>query len=220
MSGEGVSSSLFFGEPTRLSGFAVGAPFSVPDADPPDGFRSVLGLDATRPGAKDKRPAGGRAAAELVLEAADDVEGCRVVLEAGRLGGPMDGRLAPTDGRGALTPAEATRAFDGVAVRELEVLDEAVASCLVGDLVGDLTRLEGRDPLGTGLGLGAFRLILLPRAGSLVALVRALPDVNMLLGRPPFLAVGPGAGFGGGWATTVTALGRQNMPRPMPPHSK
>lgn len=137
MSGEGASSSLFFGELTDLSRFGVGAPFSVPDADPPDGFRSVLGLDATRPGAKDKRPAGGRAAAELVLEVVDDVEGCRVVLEAGRLGGPMEGRPAPTDGRGALTPTEATRAFDGVAVRELEALDEAVASCLVGDLVGD-----------------------------------------------------------------------------------
>jgi hypothetical protein len=30
-----------------------------------------------------------------------------------------------------------TRALDGVAVRELEALDDAVASCFVGDLVGD-----------------------------------------------------------------------------------
>jgi len=83
--------------------------------------------------------------------------------------------------------------------------------------------LDGRDILGTGLGLGAFRLILLPSAGSVVAPVRALPDVNMLLGRPPFRAPAApaAAGLGGaGSAMTVTAFGRQNMPRPTPPHSK
>jgi hypothetical protein len=46
----------------------------------------------------------------------------------------------------------------------------------------------------------------------------------MLLGRPPFRAeAAPVAGLGtagGGWAMTVTAFGRQNMPRPTPPHSK
>ncbi len=51
----------------------------------------------------------------------------------------MDGRAAPdaaAEGR-ALVVAEGTRALDGVVVRELEVLEPAVASCLVGDLVGD-----------------------------------------------------------------------------------
>ena len=85
-----------------------------------------------------------------------------------------------------------------------------------------LAMLDGRDILGTGLGLGAFKLILLPSAGSLVVPDRALPDVNMLLGLPPFRApAAAAAGLGGaGWAMTVTAFGRQNMPRPTPPHSK
>jgi hypothetical protein len=43
----------------------------------------------------------------------------------------------PTEGRG-LVPTEETLAFDGVPVRELVVLDAAVvASCFVGDFVGD-----------------------------------------------------------------------------------
>lgn len=84
-----------------------------------------------------------------------------------------------------------------------------------------LVMLDGRDILAAGLGLGAFKLILLPSAGSLAAPARALPDVSMLLGRPPLRVAGaPAAGLGGGWEITVTAFGRQNMPRPTPPHSK
>lgn len=112
-------------------------PFSVPDPDPPEGFRKASGRDNTLPGAIDKRPPRGREGAVLVLDVADDIEVWRVVLVAGIPGGPIDVRVAPTDGRGALTPAEGTRAFDGVAVRELEALDDAVANCFVGDLVGD-----------------------------------------------------------------------------------
>ena len=52
-------------------------------------------------------------------------------------GGPIDVRAGPVETRLFPTMAEATRAFDGVPVRELAPLDAAVASCLVGDFVGD-----------------------------------------------------------------------------------
>ena len=62
---------------------------------------------------------------------------CRAVLAAGIGGGPIEDLAGPVEGR-LLAVAEVTRpAFDGVLVRELEALDPAVASCLVGDLVGD-----------------------------------------------------------------------------------
>jgi hypothetical protein len=74
--------------------------------------------------------------------------------------------------------------------------------------------LEDRDVFAPGVGLGAFKLILFGREGSAEALPEAV--VNMLLGRPDFLA-GAAAGFdtGGGGASTVTVTGRTNMPRPM-----
>ena len=76
-----------------------------------------------------------------------------------------------------------------------------------------LTTLEGREVLGTGLGLGALRLIRLVKLGSELADERFAPEVNMLLGREGFLTVPPaGFGGGGGWAITVTVEGRTNMP--------
>jgi len=138
ISGDRVSSSPLFGELTCLSEAGADGPFSVPDADPPEGFRSVLDFEARRPGAKDKRPGAAFAVDVADLGAKDDDDTCLVVLEAGRLGGAIDVRLAPTDGRGCFTPAEATRlALEGVFVRDVAALDEAVANCLVGDFVGD-----------------------------------------------------------------------------------
>lgn len=79
--------------------------------------------------------------------------------------------------------------------------------------------LDGRDVLGTGLGLGAFMLLLLPAPGSNVLDALLEPEAKLL---GLFLAAGAAAGFclgWGGWATTVTAPGRKNMPWPMS-HSK
>lgn len=96
----------------------------------------------------------------------------------------------------ALAPIEATllpATFEGVAVRELTPLIGAVTSCFVGDLVGDLAMLEGRDVLGTGLGLGAFILILRARFGSSPVPRAVIPEPPLnMLGLPPagFLAGG------------------------------
>lgn len=81
-----------------------------------------------------------------------------------------------------------------------------------------LAILEGRDVLGPGLGLGAFKLFLLPTAVSRDALAVLDPEVNMLLGLDVLVflvTVVAGFGFGGGWAMTATAVGRTNMPLPM-----
>ena len=91
------------------------------------------------PPARDKRPLSGLLVAVVVLEVVDDMEDCRPALEAGTAGGPIDVRLAPTPTEGrAFAVTDGTLAFDGVAVREVEALDAAVPSCLVGDFVGDL----------------------------------------------------------------------------------
>lgn len=81
-----------------------------------------------------------------------------------------------------------------------------------------LAILEGRDVLGPGLGLGAFKLFLLPTPVSIDVLAVLDPDVNMLFGLDVLaflVAVGAGFGFGAGWAMTATAVGRTNMPLPM-----
>lgn len=44
--------------------------------------------------------------------------------------------LTPIEGR-AFAPAPGGRAVDGVPVRDVAVLDDAVTSCFVGDFVGD-----------------------------------------------------------------------------------
>jgi hypothetical protein len=125
------------------------------------------------------------------LEIVEDVDGCLVVRAIGG-GGPIDVRPPPTEARG-FAPTDGARAPEGVPVREIVVL-EVPLSCFVGDFVGDLSsvsfqlskytaeptlvRLVGRAALGTGLGLGAFRLFLLPKPASPAAL-DALPEAGL-----------------------------------------
>lgn len=80
--------------------------------------------------------------------------------------------------------------------------------------------LPARDGLGPGLGLGAFRLLLLPTPWSIDPdVLLAEPAVNMLFGLVVvllgFRAAGAGFGFGLGCSMMVTAVGRTNMPLPM-----
>lgn len=78
-----------------------------------------------------------------------------------------------------------------------------------------LTTLEGREGLGTGLGLGALRLIRLFKPASILP-ERVAPEVTMLLGRERgFFATGCLGGAGGGCARTMTVVGRTNMPKPI-----
>jgi len=60
----------------------------------------------------------------------------------------MDWRAGPADIR-FLTAPETAREFDGVPVRELGPLEAAVASCFVGDLVGDCPD-KGQHQSGSG----------------------------------------------------------------------
>ena len=114
----------------------------MPDCDPPDVILILSGRVTPFPVANDSRPLRGLVVGPLVLETVDDTEDCRPVRDAGMAGGPIDVRVTPppTDGL-AFAVTEGTLAFDGVAVRDVEALDAAVVSCLVGDFVGDL-----RDP--------------------------------------------------------------------------
>ena len=145
-----------------------------------------LGRDAGRDGpVSDMRLLVVLAGAAPGLDIDEDVDGCLVLGG----GGPIDVRAPPTEARG-FAPTEGARVPEGVPVRETEVL-EAPLNCFVGDFVGDLTnvsiqphnytatptlaRLVGRATLGTGLGLGAFRLFLLPKPVSPPAL-DALPE--------------------------------------------
>lgn len=228
--GERISSSLLRrGESALpLPRFPTGLLLSMPDWELTDPCLALR--ERTWPGfaAVDKRPLSVRAGAAAVLGAAA-ADTCRAGLGAGIGGGAMEVRLAVTDGRG-LAP-KGGFALDGVLVRDGAVLDGAVPSCLVGDLVGDwgrvrlghaarsqgkvaltLIALDGRDGLGTGLGLGAFRLFRLTRPES-AGPERAEADENTLLGcAVVFLAAAGLGGGGGGWASTVTVVGRTNMP--------
>ena len=65
----------------------------------------------------------------------------------GTAGGPIDVRVPPTDARGRdvteeSRPPPPVPALDGVPVREVAVLDGPVASCFVGDFVGDYIMLD------------------------------------------------------------------------------
>lgn len=165
------------------------------------------GRDAGRGGpAKDMRLVVVLGATDAARAVPDEVDTCLVRAVGG--GGPMDVRGPPIDGRD-FAPTEGARAFDGVPVRDTVVL-EAALNCFVGDFVGDLAMLVGRDTLGTGLGLGALRLFLLPKPASPAAL-EALPEVGAkLLG----LAAGfRAAGFGVGACAIILAItGLTNMP--------
>ncbi len=77
----------------------------------------------------------------------------------------------------------------------------------------------GLDPLGTGLGLAAFILILFPtpESGTKLGLLPG-PGATILLGLLPFRAVpfsGLDAGTGTGCSMIVSAEGRKNIPRPI-----
>ena len=82
-----------------------------------------------------------------------------------------------------------------------------------------LAMLDGREVLGTGLGLGAFKLRRLASPESKPAPAgRAAPGANKLLGRAGFFTAGfaaAGGGGGGAWAMMVMVLGRTNIPYPM-----
>lgn len=141
----------------------------------------------------------------------EEVDGCRVRV-VGIGGGPMDVRVLDAPGRVVFVPAAEVRVFDGVVVRDGAPLEVADPSCFVGDLVGDLSIPEdGRDPLGPGLGLGAFRLILLVNPESVAA--RPVPGLK-LLGRLGLRAAG--FAVAGAWAMMANVVGRTNMPWPIP----
>lgn len=72
-----------------------------------------------------------------------------------------------------------------------------------------LVMLVGLVVLGTGLGLGAFRLLLLLSAVSPPVDVLAAAGLKLLGLAPGFRAAGFGAG---GWAMMVAIMGLTNMP--------
>jgi hypothetical protein len=201
------SPSLFMGDP------AADLLASFPDNESPDWNLPEGGRVSPLPvPTDDSLEPGGRAAAAPGLPVAEDVEGCRVTLDAGKAGGPMEVRAPPTDGR-ALGPAPPVevRALDGVPVLEVAALEVAVErTCFVGDLVGDLAMLGGLEARGAGLGLGAFRLIRLPIDGSATELGRPKGTAPALEARRAGAALGAGAA-----RMMVTVVGLTNMPRPM-----
>lgn len=67
----------------------------------------------------------------------DDTEGFLVVRVVGVGGGPIECRLVLREGRVRVVGPAGLVVVDGVPLREGLPLDEAVASCFVGDLVGD-----------------------------------------------------------------------------------
>lgn len=67
----------------------------------------------------------------------DDTETFLVVRVLGVDGGPIEGRLVLREGRVRVVAPAGLVVVDGVPLREGLPLDEAVASCFVGDLVGD-----------------------------------------------------------------------------------
>jgi hypothetical protein len=155
----------------------------------------------------------------------------------------------PTLGRGFVPIVELGRLTAGVdTVRGVDVPDVGLlASCFVGDLVGDrdcvmvdargCDMLDGRAIRGAGLGEAVFMLILFeaPKSVTLPVLRAAaapaapgpmllvlLPATDVLavlltilLGLDVFFTVGAGFAAGlGAAATSVTAVGRTNMPFP------
>jgi hypothetical protein len=181
-------------------------PPSCPDAESPDGRRPWSGRDWGRP-AIDRRALAVLVGALPVREMVEEVETCLAVRLEDMAGGPMEVRAPGAEGRVVLEPVEGARVWDGVPVREAEVLGGPLI-ILVGDLVGDRAMLEGRV-LGMGLGLGALMLLLLAAVGSAVAAALLAAGLK-LLGLAGFLAA---AGFAAGaWATMVAIMGLTNMP--------
>lgn len=137
--GDTISGPVVFGDPSE--------PPSSSLSDPLVPFCGVVVLDARmlswratpRPPARDSLPVIVRDGPTRPLDdVLDEMEVCLVLLGAGIGGGPIDVLAAPpTDCLGfPLTDGTLPGTFDGVAVREVAVLDVAVTG-LVGDLVGD-----------------------------------------------------------------------------------
>jgi class 3 adenylate cyclase len=137
-----MSSSLFRGEVTRREPLES-VPLSRPGIDTLDVFLSEPGRVVGPPVALVSRVLEGREGGAL-LPAAEETDDCRAALVGGRAGGPIDGLVAAIEGRVGFSPAEATRALDGVPVREFRTLEGAVAaiSCFVGDFEGDYSPLR------------------------------------------------------------------------------
>lgn len=129
-----VSPSLLKGEP--ISDLF---PASFPDSESPDRTLPEIGRTAPRAGAVETRPPGGLVGPLAVLPMVDvTADDCLLGPAAGKAGGPIDVLVPPTDGRALPAPNDETRgALDGVPVLEFARLEAAVASCFVGDLVGD-----------------------------------------------------------------------------------
>ena len=128
------SSSLLRGEPLPL----LAPDFPIEDTEPVDS------LGSARRFVDDRADMDGLPPTALVapiegLVPTEDTETflvVRVLVVFG--GGPIDGRLVLREGRVRVAvPAGLVVVVDGVPLREGLPLDEAVASCFVGDLVGD-----------------------------------------------------------------------------------
>lgn len=128
--GDRISSSLLFlGEAVPVS-----PPLSTLDSDPCDMFRPLPVRRAPGLPAGCILPLSDLAGGPPGLDT-EEMDETRAVLDAGIGGGPIDGRLAPpTEGRFA--PTEGLT-LEGVPVRDVAALEVAVASCFVGDFVGD-----------------------------------------------------------------------------------
>lgn len=129
-----ASSSLlpFCGESTPLS---PGALFSAPDCEPGEFRFEVSGRDLAAV-FTESRPLAGLVPA-VRAAAVEDTDGWR----PGLAGGPMDDRVALVEAARVFAAAPPL-AFAGVPVREVDALEVAVPSCLVGDLVGDYEQTE------------------------------------------------------------------------------
>lgn len=153
------------------------------------------------------------------LEPTEDTETFLVVRVLGVGGGPIEGRLVLREGRVRVVAPAGLVVVDGVPLREGLPLDEAVASCFVGDLVGDLATLvlEVRFGRGPGLGLGAFKLILLAGPVSAGAGLRVVDELRLVgLVLTDLLKLDEaGLDGGGGWAMTLKVVGLTNMPYPI-----
>lgn len=111
-------------------------PFSAPDWESVDVILVLPGRDGALGPAKDSRPLRGLPVVVLARDVADDIEDCRPTLDAGTAGGPIDVLVPPTEGR-AFAETDVARAFDGVAVRDVDALVAVLPSCFTGDFVGD-----------------------------------------------------------------------------------
>lgn len=109
-------------------------PLSRPAWESTDGLRVVSGLEPGRDAPRGVRPLNVRAGAPPPRVAAVGPVDVLVVRVAGAAGGPIE-VLVPAAAGLVRDPAEGARAFEGVPVREVDVLGGPL-SCLVGDFAG------------------------------------------------------------------------------------